>query len=155
MPTVYMMIGLPGVGKSTWIDKKIEGKNNFAIVSTDDFISELGKLYGMTYNEMYDDITYSFAEKMMYKIAKKMIDEKKDIYWDQTNLTVKTRKRKLGLFPKDYKRVYVVFDIPEDHDKRLDRPGKIIPKHVLESMKNKYQEPSSNEGYDEIIYLNK
>ena len=33
----------------------------------------------------------------MYKIAKNMISKGKDIYWDQTNLTVKTRKRKLSL----------------------------------------------------------
>jgi len=154
MPTVYIMIGLPGVGKSTWIDNHSKGKKNFAIVSTDDLISELGELYGMTYNEMYDDISYSFAEKLMYKIAKKMITDKKDIYWDQTNLTIKTRKRKLGLFTKDYKKVYVVFGVPDDHEKRLDRPGKIIPENVINSMKSKYQEPSINEGYDEILYIN-
>ena len=154
MPTVYIMIGLPGVGKSTWIDKHCRNNKNFAIVSTDDLITELGLLYGMTYNEMYDDISYSFAEKMMYKIAKNMISKGKDIYWDQTNLTVKTRKRKLSLFPKEYEKVFVVFNIPDDHEKRLDRPGKNIPKNVIESMKSKYQEPIEKEGYDQLITVN-
>lgn len=155
MSTLYMMVGLPGVGKSTWIDNNCKNSKEFAIISTDDLIVELGKLYGMTYNEMYDDITYSFAEKTMYKVAKSMISRGVNIYWDQTNLTVKTRKRKLSLFPKEYKKVCVVFGIPEDHDKRLDRPGKTIPKNVINSMKDKYEEPSYDEGYDEFIYVNR
>lgn len=106
----------------------------------------------MTYNEMFNDITYSFAEKTMLHIAKHHISLKNSIIWDQTNLTAKTRKRKLEMFGPEYRKIAVVFPIPEDHEKRLsNRAGKFIPPQVIEGMKKSYQAPARDEGFDDIL----
>lgn len=168
MTTLYMLVGLPGVGKSTWTDS-FRRKNrdqlinnsfynntgfidNLTIISTDNIIESIADEYRLTYNQLFDDITYSFAEKMSYKIAKLSIDREDIIIWDQTNLTKKTRKRKLDMFPSEYKKVCVLFGIPDDLDKRLmNRPGKVIPDKVIKDMIMKYEQPTTDEGFDDII----
>jgi gluconate kinase len=43
---------------------------------------------------------------------------------------------------------------PEELDRRLNsRPGKHIPKHVMKSMLENWDEPSEDEGFDKIIYV--
>lgn len=153
---LYMMCGLPGCGKSTWISKTC---NNFPywsspmeVISTDEVINLIGESYDMTYNELFGNISYAFAERMMYKIAEHKIKQHYTILWDQTNLTVKTRARKLALFPDSYIKYAIFFDIPEDHEQRLaSRPGKTIPPNVIEFMKTQYVIPTVEEGFDVVI----
>lgn len=160
----YMMCGLPGVGKSTWIwqlesqlrnDHYPLSDTDVVVISTDDIIEGLGTGYGMTYNELFDNVTYSFAEKIMYKIAKHYIDKKtKFVIWDQTNLTVKSRKRKLDMIPSEYEKICVYFEIPADHQERLDgRKDKFIPPHVIDSMKKTLEIPTESEGFNEVVKI--
>lgn len=153
MPKLIMLVGLPGTGKSYWItNTTIDSRS--VVISTDNIIDTLGTIYGMTYNEMFNDITYSFAEKTMYHIAKHHIALGNDIIWDQTNLTKKTRARKLQMFGPEYTKMALYFSIPHDHEKRLaNRQGKTIPGHVIEGMKKSLQEPTLDEGFDEIVRL--
>ena len=160
----YMLCGLPGVGKSTWIhglESELRNEHyplndtDIVVISTDDIIEGLGVGYGMTYNELFDPVTYSFAEKMMYKIAKHYIDKKtKFVIWDQTNLTVKSRKRKIDMIPAEYHMICVYFEVPADHQARLDnRAEKHIPPHVIESMKKSLEIPTESEGFSEVIKI--
>jgi predicted kinase len=151
-PILMMLIGLPGTGKTTWIknNRKLFGPNH-VVLSTDDILEMIGGQLGMTYNEMFDDISYSFAEKMMMKGAKHAIANKWNVIWDQTNLNVKTRAKKLALFGDAYEKHGIYFPVPPDHDVRLNsRVGKTIPRHVMQSMKEKMEMPSTNEGFDSL-----
>lgn len=152
-PHLYMLIGLPGTGKSTWVENH---KNNYGsktiVLSTDDVLMMIGNQFGMTYNEMFDNISYSFAEKMMMKGAAHAIQNKWNVIWDQTNLNVKTRQKKLSLFGDTYEKIGIYFPIPPDHEVRLNRRvGKVIPRNVMQSMKEKFEYPSTNEGFDRLI----
>ena len=157
MMDFYMMIGLPGSGKSTWIKAFLQQHNtkSFFIVSTDDIIEMIGSRYNLTYNQVFDDITYSFAEKMSHKLARHAVRNNMNIIWDQTNLTEKSRARKLSMIPVSlYKRIGVYFPIPDDLETRLSsRPGKNIPSDVIENMKKNMQEPSLSEDFDQIIVV--
>lgn len=152
-PHLYMLIGLPGTGKSTWVNgirPVLPVKS--VVLSTDDILETIGRSFGMTYNELFDDITYSFSEKMMMKVARHAIEHKWDVVWDQTNLNVKTRAKKLALFPEEYEKTAVYFPVPADHEARLNnRVGKTIPRHVMQSMKDKMETPSTNEGFNSIV----
>jgi predicted kinase len=79
-------------------------------------------------------------------------DAGKDIIWDQTSTTIFTRAKKFRMLP-EYYAIAVVFRIPEPEElqKRLaSRPGKVIPLEVLDDMIAKWQEPTEEEGFNEI-----
>ena len=157
MVDFYMMVGLPGTGKSTWTDNYIKNNWNrqehFSVISTDDIITDIGSIFGFTYNQVFDTITYSFAEKMSYKLARMCFERGDVVVWDQTNLTKKSREKKLKLIPSHYKKICVNFSVPSDHKERLNRPGKIIQQSVIDGMAKNYQEPTLDEGFDEIIRI--
>jgi predicted kinase len=142
-----MMVGLPGTGKSTFCNQ-LNIDQEFTVISSDDIMEMIGKKYHFTYNELFSNNTYSFSEKMMFNIARLAVERNDRIIWDQTNLTVKSRANKLATIPKHYIKHAVVFNIPDDWETRLDRPGKTIPTNVLETMKQSFQMPTEAEGFD-------
>ena len=167
MTTFYMLVGLPGTGKSTWTDrfkrKHISELNeqsfktntqfqyNLSVISTDDIVQTIADQHRLTYNQMFDNITYSFAEKISHKLAKFSFERNDIVIWDQTNLTIISRAKKLVLVPSHYKKICIVFRIPDDHIDRLQsRVGKIIPEDVMMNMIKSYQQPTLTEGFDDI-----
>lgn len=170
MTTFYMLAGLPGTGKSTWSDRfkrnhraelneqsyktNIPYRWNLSIISTDNIIEMIAEEHGLTYNQVFDNLTYSFAEKMSYKLARFAFERNNIVIWDQTNLTAKSRGKKLELVPAHYKKIAVSFGIPVDYRERLDnRPGKVIPEDVMNRMITSWDRPIKEEGFDEIIYV--
>jgi len=149
MPTVYMMIGVPGSGKSTWINNQ-NWAGNCALVSTDKLIELEAGRQGKTYNDVFNDYIKE-ATRIMNEDVKAAVEAGQDIIWDQTNTSKKSRKSKLAQVP-GYRKVAVVFDVPETEElkRRLaDRPGKNIPWSVMESMINNLEVPVEGE-FDEV-----
>ena len=154
MPTCYMLIGLPGTGKSTWIGNLYEEEQAPVIISSDYFIERFAHLCGITYNEAFPIVmARGIPDKFICKRLNKAIVENRDVLWDQTNLTVKSRKAKMSKLP-GYTFEALVFEKPaqEVWEKNLNRPGKLIPKNVLNRMEQSYQPPTSDEGFIRIYY---
>ena len=150
MNKVYILIGVPGSGKSTWTANQDWAKD-CAIVSSDRFIDEHAAKEGKTYNEVFDDYI-KIATKLMENHAAIAHANGKDIIWDQTNTSAKSRKRKLAMLP-GYEAIAVVFNTPNETDlatRLASRPGKHIPDHVMSSMINSFEMPSIEEGFKEI-----
>lgn len=153
-PFVVLLVGLPGVGKSTWISNHAQRWPRTVIVSSDQIIDQIGQTYGMTYNELFDQISYSFCEKICHKVAKHWISNQWNIVWDQINLTANSRKKKLKHFPDKYQKICVYFPIPPDHQQRLDnRRGKVILPEVIQSMKQLLEPPTIDEGFDQLLIV--
>jgi predicted kinase len=77
-----------------------------------------------------------------------------DVIWDQTSTTIASRRRKFNTLPK-YEHIAIVFRTPDrdELDVRLSgRPGKHIPKRVIDSMIAGWEEPTLDEGFTEIWY---
>lgn len=154
-PTVYMMIGVPGSGKSTWINRQNFDWNSTVLISTDAIIDRTAKQLGKTYNDVFST-TIKAASQEMNQQLEQAIKNKMNIVWDQTNLSAKARQSKLAKIPKSYRKVAVFFEIPDDQklDRRLQsRPGKIIPANVVASMKQQLEMPTASEGFDKIIVV--
>ena len=151
MPDFYMLIGVPGVGKSTWCNQ--QNIDNVFVYSTDDYIETQAKDLGKTYNQVFEDYIKK-ATFRMNALLDVAVKNGSNVIWDQTNLTSRSRKRKLNKIPKDYKKIAVVFSIPDDLEQRLNsRPGKTIPPAVLKNMINSFQYPDESEGWNEIVYI--
>lgn len=156
MTELIMLIGLPGSGKSTYI-KKINKDNEYVVISSDDILEELAKLDGTDYNRAFAKHA-NFAGKEMFRRAEAAIKNGANIIWDQTNMNVKNRKRKLAMFPDTYTKRAVVFSIDDGElnrrlKKRERETGKKIPDHVIKSMAASYQAPTRGEGFSKIEYI--
>lgn len=151
MKILYMLVGLPGVGKSYWVEHQTT-LDNFDVISSDRHIEEYAKAVNKTYSDVFDDYVKT-ASKLMELDLQQSIINQRNIIWDQTNLTPKSRSRKLLNFP-DYYKVAVVFKTPPEdvHDQQLKRPGKVISKRLLFQMNDSFQLPTLDEGFDEIRY---
>ena len=150
MPKLYMLIGIPGSGKSTW-QKNSKAAMTAYLASTDQFIELYASINHKTYDEVFKDIIKS-AEKDMYEMVMTAVKNDGDIVWDQTNLNRKTRAKKLIMIPDYYEKIAVVFPVPDDLDKRLaNRPGKTIPYHVMKNMIDSFEYPQMDEGINVIV----
>jgi predicted kinase len=152
MKKLYVLVGVPGSGKSTWI-KNQEWAKDIPIVSTDKFIDEYAAQQGKTYNEVFAE-RMPVAVKLMANQVEICKANNLDIIWDQTSTTVGARRKKLNMCQNYYK-IAVVFQTPDEEElqRRLaSRPGKNIPKHVQEVMASqlKNEPPTLEEGFDEI-----
>jgi predicted kinase len=149
MSRVYMMIGVPGSGKSTWINSQ-DWIKDCVLVSTDKLIELEAGRQGKTYNDVFTSYIDE-ANRLMIEDVKAAVAEGKDVIWDQTNTARKSRKAKLATMPGYYK-IAVVFATPEAEEwqRRINsRPGKIIPEGALKAMAQGLQLPTEDE-FDEI-----
>lgn len=152
MPKCYQLVGVPASGKSTWIANQDWAKN-CVVVSTDAFVEDYAKECGSTYSEVFDDYMPT-AVKLMADQVVRAREAGRDIIWDQTSVSIPSRKKKFNMLP-DYEHIAVVFSTPDsaELDRRLaSRPGKTIPKNVIRSMISNFDMPSEDEGFKEIWY---
>ena len=66
MSTLYMLIGVPGSGKTTWLNQKYDISIGDFIVGSDYIIQEVADQFDISYNEAFPHLI-KFAEHMMYK----------------------------------------------------------------------------------------
>lgn len=151
MPTMYMLIGLPASGKSTWVEKN---KGDALVISSDNLIEAYAADHGMTYNEVFKE-QIKIATAVVKIEAQKAFAADQDVIWDQTNITKKSRASKLAMVPEHYHKTAVFFATPpeEEWQRRLNsRPGKSIPAHILDSMVEMLEMPELDEGWHTIDY---
>lgn len=152
MAKCYQLVGVPASGKSTWISQQ-NWSLPCAIISTDKWVDIYAKETGRTYSEVFDNFM-PMAVELMSKEVVMAREMNRDIIWDQTSTTVKSRAKKFRMLP-DYYHIAVVFKTPDQEEltRRLNsRPGKTIPDHVIRSMINGFEMPTEEEGFKEIWY---
>jgi len=155
MPKLYMLIGVPGSGKSTWVaNQKFE---DVIIASSDAYIDTVAAKQGKTYSDVFSREIGNAMDfcKAQVNTAIKL---GKDLVWDQTNTMTKGRKYKLEQFNDEWLKVAVFFptpDAPELERRLKSRVGKDIPQNILQGMIEALEIPQLSEGFDEIIMLDK
>jgi predicted kinase len=151
---LYVLVGVPGSGKSTWIDAQ-DWALTCARISTDKWVEIYAQEVGKTYSEVFADFMPTAVDLMAKEVVVAR-ELKRDIIWDQTSTTVESRKKKLRMIPDSYEKIAVVIKTPDSGElshRLANRPGKVIPGHVMKSMIAGWQEPEFSEGFDEIIHV--
>jgi predicted kinase len=150
MPKCYQLIGVPASGKSTWT-KSQQWILGMEYVSTDHHVEQYAESVGKTYSEVFKDYMPTAVDLM----AAEVVEARKagrDIIWDQTSTTVKSRARKFNMLP-DYYHIAVVFSTPNLNvlkERLASRPGKEIPWEVVQGMIDNFEMPTEEEGFKEI-----
>lgn len=152
MPTLTVLVGLPGSGKSTSIPEHFDG----FVYSTDRYIEQCAKQNGWTYDQAFKEFINS-ATKYMNEQLNLAIHSNTDIIWDQTNLGDNKRRSILFKIPKHYHKICICRVLPRTetewsdlNQRLLQREGKTIPSYIINTMKLSYIEPSVAEGFDEV-----
>jgi predicted kinase len=148
----YQMVGVPGSGKSTWIANQ-DWTQDCVVVSTDDYVERFARRMGKTYSEVFD-LVMPRAIRLMMRRVRWAHERNLDVVWDQTSTTLNSRRRKFSaLF--DYDHIAVVFKTPpwpELRRRLASRPGKTIPRNVVKGMIHNFEQPTEDEGFEEIWY---
>jgi len=166
-PICNVMVGLPGLGKSTLVESEraIYKGIDFPVFvySTDAILERIAAFLGKTYTEVFEKHIKSAQTEADIDLAE-AIKNKTDIIWDQTNLTVKKRRSIIDRMKQAGYQVRCVCIMPpepahisdqKDWKFRLEnRPGKTIPQNILTNMTESYILPTLEEGFDMITFYN-
>lgn len=148
-PTVHMIIGLPGSGKSTYINKQYPKLN---VVSRDDIIMEFAG--DLTYDEAWKAVDQSHIDQTFETRFRDAIGQGDDFIIDRTNLTYKSRMKFINRLNKKFNVHYIVLLPPVSvlAERNQKRNGKVIPAHVIDNMMKSFEMPFPTEA-DMITYL--
>lgn len=150
MPKCYQLIGVPAAGKSTWINSQ-NWIGGMEYVSTDHHVHAYALEQGKTYTEVFKDYMPTAVDLMALEVVAAR-EAGRDILWDQTSTTVKSRARKFNMLP-NYEHIAVVFPTPaidvlkERLALRVNQP---IPWEVVQGMIDNFEYPTDEEGFKEI-----
>jgi predicted kinase len=152
MPICYMLIGCPGSGKTTFLNKNFydfprdaEGSLPF-ITGTDLYIERIAEALEATYSEVFKD-AYKLAEKCFWNDIQSAASGQESIIIDRTNMTRKGRKKFFDAL-NGYRFEAIIFNEPDNLGERLaSRRGKEISRDIVQSMLNSYDAPSFAEGF--------
>ncbi|MCK9445662.1 ATP-binding protein [bacterium] len=136
---IYILIGPPSVGKSTWIKDYFKDESTY-IINNDDVREEFAEKIGWTYEDTFVEpskksivgyvhpkygeviktkkgkLKYSNVQDLLSKVSGKFkrlmreADGHENIVVDITNLTPGVRKKSLKIVGTDYKKIAVVFN---------------------------------------------
>lgn len=153
-PEAYVLVGLPGSGKTTWVNRMIKDAE-YVVISSDDEIEKYAKSKGKTYSDVFAEYAKT-ATSIMQTNLRNAIRNNSNIIWDQTNMSAKKRKGIIQQIPKHYNKIAVVFQVDRKEleqrlNKRADETGKTIPLHIVDNMQKAFTMPTTEEGFHQII----
>ena len=152
-----MLVGLPGSGKSTAARRlapAIMGQGRAVeIVGTDAYLEAEAKRRGLSYAAVFAE-AFETAEARMWRQARAAVRTRTSVIWDQTNLTVNARRRRLSLFPEDYLRIAAVMTTADGEawERNLARvAGRAVPRDAFDRMRAEFRRPGGEEGFRMFI----
>jgi len=150
-----IMVGLPGSGKSTVV-RLINCCNQYAVMSLDDIIENYAAQVNKTYSDVFDEYNKRASIQLENNIDRAIVNGK-DIIFDQTNLSVYSRRRRIRELSNYTITAIVVTEQESVISERLrirgELTGKIIPDNVIAGMKSRFEFPSLSEGFNKIIHI--
>ena len=154
MNNVFVMCGLPGIGKSTWI-KNFKADNKIVISRDEIRFSMLEK------DEDYFSREPDVFNEFIRQIRKALINGKNEnIFIDATHLNRASRRKLLNSIGQNLltENHIIAVSFPNDLDKALKqnelRKGQgrsYVPRGVIRRMHEQFQCPDVSEGFDTIM----
>lgn len=150
MANLYLMCGIPGSGKSTFLKNHILDKSS-EIISRDEIRFSLLK-DNDDYFSKEKEVTSIFWEKI-----NKALSENKTVFADQTSLTSKSRKWFIQ-HVHGYTHIYLIWidtDLVTCLNRNENRKNTraYVPRGQIRRMFRQFIKPSLSEGFDDIFHF--
>lgn len=146
---LYIGIGVPGAGKSTYFKTFTRFNKPVPVVSRDEIRFSI-----VSETEPYFSKEDEVVKKFIAQINTAL--KHTDVVADATHLTQKARKTLLSKITTEHSTVAVYFNVPLEVclERNVKRKGtrSYVPESVIKEMHSKLQEPNFDEGFDQIIY---
>jgi len=144
-PTLWVMVGLSGSGKSSVAKEIAENNSNTIIVSLDNIREELtGKVEDQSKNEE--------VFKVFHKRIREVLENNTNVIADATNITMRSRRAIIENV-KGIECRKIAYLIPKPFDQcKIDNLNRqhLVPEEVLDRQIRKFQVVFYEEGWDLI-----
>lgn len=143
-PTLILLCGIPGSGKSTYAENYVVLSNNATHLSSDTIRAEL---YGDENIQGNPGEVFS----LMQRRAIDALNNGQDVLYDATNITRKDRSGIIAACPKFAKiECHIIWAPIETCIERDANRERTVGKEVIDRMLKRFQAPFYDEGIDEI-----
>lgn len=151
-PIAYVLVGLPGSGKSTWAASHPE---RLPIASTDAFIEAYAAENHLSYAEAFKQHE-SQAKQLLKRRLNELIAAKSPFIWDQTNITARKRRAVYSKLHPTHRVIYVCFCVPVEIciarvEERERQAGEVINRKLIKLWSSMVTFPEPGEPADGII----
>lgn len=144
MPNLFIMVGLPGAGKS-WHARELVRRGDADEIISSDKIRE--ELLGNENDQSANDKVF----KLFYERANKLLSEGKNVMLDATNTTLKSRRKIFSEIKVPCTKICYVIATPIqrciEQDSERERN---VGEEVIRKFERSFQCPQYFEGFDKI-----
>ncbi|XP_073231333.1 uncharacterized protein [Porites lutea] len=155
---VIMMVGLPGSGKTTWVNKQVSDNpdKKYNVLGTNSILEKM-KILGVArkrdvggYSKLMDK-----AAKCLHRLFELAPTKKRNYILDQTNVYLSAQKKKIRPFEGFSRKAIVCIPTQEELRKRTEdrkKEGIELPENAVSDMKMSFTLPKVGEFFDEVVY---
>lgn len=151
--TLYITVGIPGSGKSTWIRNNLQVNGNI-IVALDEIRK---KYYGFFPQNLEDDLENQVWNEAISQ-AVSAIESGNDTVIDSMALTIEFRRKILEMIEErtniKLRKIAIFIDTPvEVAIQRNYSRQKIVKEETILNLSRYLQEPTERESFEQVIRI--
>lgn len=149
-PSVFIMVGNIGSGKSTLI-RKLINMHDGVIINKDSLFESMCGSYGI-----YDSNKIDFYNDVEFELMRSSLKKGYNVFIDRLNINKEQRTKFINI-AKEYTDKIIAYDFGHDNEEGLERRKKnnrgmpdSVWEKVFEITKKAYEPPTKEEGFSEI-----